>query len=854
MILSWFERTIPDVANTTTAVYGASTFEAAQARDPGCRSPLPTPSGERVRTTVKAGLLSLALGSGMLVTTGPPATAAPPQAPSQTSQSEHLGEPDEIAGPLETKRRALREEGLTSVLEGKAKVERKGNSDVVKVGSTQSETPTASRTAAAPREDQYVQLSREGTDRIFVVLAEFGNQRDARFPDKDINPATVGPVTYEGPLHNAIPAPDRTKDNSTVWQADYDRKHYENLYFGRGLSKESVAEYYEIQSSGRYSVSGTVTDWVKVPFNEARYGRSSDPNEDAPGDDPNVCGDVVCDNSVDLVRDAVNVWEAGQRAKGRTAAQIAAELKTFDVQDRYDYDGDGNFSEPDGYIDHFQVVHAGGDESDGDPQQGEDAIWAHRSYAYPGSAGQTGPAFNKLGGSQIGRTGLWVGDYTMQPENGGMSVFAHEYGHDLGLPDHYDTNGGGNSVEYWNLMAQSRLNGVGEALGTRAGDLSAWDKLQLGWLDYETVLANQATTLELGPHEYNSAKAQAVAVVLPDKNVTRQLGAPYSGAAQYWSGSGNAITTTLTSAVDLTGATTAAFGFQARYDIEEGYDYLYVQASKDGGATWTNLDGTVGGAPFPRDGSGNPALTGTQTAWVPASVPLTAYKGTKPLVRFQYRTDGGVAPIGFFADRLTLTRNGSTTVLDGAENAATSTWVANGFTRRGASFTQAYDHYYLASNRSAVRQDKYLQTGPYNFGFGAALPDKVEHFSYEQGLLVSYWDTSYADNNTTEHPGNGLVLPIDAHPAPIYNLQGQAWRSRIQVYDAPFSLTAARSFTLHVNGQANYIRGQAAAPVFDDSKQYWYPELPLVGVKVPNAGVRMQVLAQDGTSMTVKLD
>ena len=43
--------------------------------------------------------------------------------------------------------------------------------------------------------------------------------------------------------------------------------------------------------------------------------------------------------------------------------------------------------------------------------------------------------------SQIGATGIWVGDYTMQPENGGIGVFAHEYGHDLGLPDLYDFSG-----------------------------------------------------------------------------------------------------------------------------------------------------------------------------------------------------------------------------------------------------------------------------------------------------------------------------------------------------------------------------------------------------------------------------
>ena len=59
-------------------------------------------------------------------------------------------------------------------------------------------------------------------------------------------------------------------------------------------------------------------------------------------------------------------------------ARIQAYLKTFDHQDRYDFDGDGDFNEPDGYIDHFQIVHAGGDQADGDPIYGSDAIWSHR--------------------------------------------------------------------------------------------------------------------------------------------------------------------------------------------------------------------------------------------------------------------------------------------------------------------------------------------------------------------------------------------------------------------------------------------------------------------------------------------
>ncbi|SCE65221.1 Immune inhibitor A peptidase M6 [Micromonospora viridifaciens] len=92
----------------------------------------------------------------------------------------------------------------------------------------------------------------------------------------------------------------------------------------------------------------------------------------------------------------------------------------------------------------------------------------------------------------------------------------------------------------------------------------------------------------------------------------------------------------------------------------------------------------------------------------------------------------------------------------------------------------------------------------------------------------------------------------DAHPRPIYNLTGQPWRARVQVYDAPFSLKKADSFTLHINSQPQYIRGQDAQPLFDDTKQYWYPELPNHGVKLPAAGVKIKVLEQNGTTMKVK--
>ena len=60
----------------------------------------------------------------------------------------------------------------------------------------------------------------------------------------------------------------------------------------------------------------------------------------------------------------------------------------------YDINGDGNLEEPDGVIDHFQIVHAGGDEAAGDPNQGTDAIWSHRSGAALQVGGPLGVGVN----------------------------------------------------------------------------------------------------------------------------------------------------------------------------------------------------------------------------------------------------------------------------------------------------------------------------------------------------------------------------------------------------------------------------------------------------------------------------
>ncbi|MFF4019198.1 immune inhibitor A domain-containing protein [Streptomyces sp. NPDC001843] len=723
----------------------------------------------------------------------------------------------DLDGPLSKTQDAQRQEALNEVMSGKAKTKDRNGSKVVQLKSKKGDS-------------KYVELGREKTDKIFTILVEFGDKTDPKFGGT------------AGPLHNRIAEPDRAKDNSTAWQKDYNQKHFQNLYFGTGKKTESVKKYYEKQSSGRYSVDGEVSDWVKVPYNEARYGN-------------NACGSTNCPSVWNVVSDGVTAWVAQQKAAGKSDAAIKADLAKYDQWDRYDYDGDGNFNEPDGYIDHFQIVHAGEDESAGGGVQGTDAIWAHRWYAFGTDAGATGPANNKLGGTQIGDSGIWVGDYTIQPENGGLGVYAHEYGHDLGLPDEYDTNGGDNSTGFWTLMSSGSWLGTGkESIGDLPGDMNAWDKLQLGWLNYDSAKAGIKSWHKLGVAEYNTKYRQALVVNLPDKAVETQVVTPAQGSTQWWSGSGNDLKNTLTRSVDLTGKSSAALSLDGYYDIEAGYDYLYTEVSTDGGANWTALDGTVDGQAIPRDASGTPALTGTVDGYKKLSYSLDAYAGKKVQLRFRYQTDGGVALKGFAADEITLTADGSALFSDNAES-ADAAWTANGFSRIGASFTKDYKQYYIAENRQYVSYDKTLKVGPYNFGFAPVRPDWVEHYPYQNGLLIWKWDTSQPDNNTKDHPGTGLILPIDSHPTAMKWSDGTLMRNRIQAYDSPFSLERTDGLTLHNADVLTKIKSSKGVSVFNDhTSAYYDASNPTAGVKITDTNTKVRVLKQGKDGSTVELE
>ena len=90
-----------------------------------------------------------------------------------------------------------------------------------------------------------------------------------------------------------------------------------------------------------------------------------------------------------------------------------------------------------------------------------------------------------------------IGDYTVEPENGGVGVFGHEFGHDLGLPDLYDTSGntGGaeNSTAWWTMWSQGSYGTISDDLGSYPVHMMAWEKFFLGWLNYEVAFAGRTS-------------------------------------------------------------------------------------------------------------------------------------------------------------------------------------------------------------------------------------------------------------------------------------------------------------------------------------------------------------------------
>ena len=304
------------------------------------------------------------------------------------------------------------------------------------------------------------------TARLLTVLVEFNPDAGDDFSGFE-RPAFVGAeecvtepagTLLGGPLHNNMPDPatvGRGTDNNTFWVPDFSPSHYNKLIYTKtGLTRRvrpdltgpdgkpgvnlrgyTVKNHYQEMSKGAYDITGQVAGWVQVPHSEAWYGAT-------------VCGQPMQDNSghpdnprqvSQLIVDAVDALAAGDPD---------FPWADYDIEDQGDADGDG--------------------------AEGTYSIWSH--------AGNVDPS---TGGYAVPGTEVRVNNYIMQAVDAGVGVISHEYGHDLGLPDLYDTSGAADSdVDFWDLMASG--SHTGPLCQTIPVHMGLWDKYVLGWVDPET--------------------------------------------------------------------------------------------------------------------------------------------------------------------------------------------------------------------------------------------------------------------------------------------------------------------------------------------------------------------------------
>jgi immune inhibitor A len=114
---------------------------------------------------------------------------------------------------------------------------------------------------------------------------------------------TVVLVDFADLAHGNIPKPDRTKDNATYWPGDVSPQHYRDMLFSDGGASygfPSMRDYYTELSSGRFTWTGQVSNWVTVPETAAGYGANSR-SGGAGSDDLNGDSNRIVDHALKAV-------------------------------------------------------------------------------------------------------------------------------------------------------------------------------------------------------------------------------------------------------------------------------------------------------------------------------------------------------------------------------------------------------------------------------------------------------------------------------------------------------------------------------------------------------------------------
>ncbi|HCC78215.1 MAG: hypothetical protein A2X25_01390 [Chloroflexi bacterium GWB2_49_20] len=161
---------------------------------------------------------------------------------------------------------------------------------------------------------------------------------------------------------------------------------------------------------------------------------------------------------------------------------------------------------------------------------------------------------------------------------------------------------------------------------------------------------------------------------------------PYSGKYAFWSNKGDESDMTLTRQFDFTQVIApGSLTFRTWYDLEQDYDYLYLEASTDG-ETWQILKTPSGTDHDPSGNSFGWAYNGSTIGWIQESVDLSQFAGQKVFLRFEYVTDAAVNGEGFMLEDVTVASTGYFSDFETDDGG----WQPDGFVRIQNSLPQTF--------------------------------------------------------------------------------------------------------------------------------------------------------------------
>lgn len=204
------------------------------------------------------------------------------------------------------------------------------------------------------------------------------------------------------------------------------------------------------------------------------------------------------------------------------------------------------------------------------------------------------------------------------------------------------------------------------APATASGSFSlSWGALD-GAKGYRVQEATQAPVQQVSDDAESGFAQWTVGGTAGPLGWTSSFGRANSGSASFYATQASSQNNTLTleAPVQIPAGASAALSYWTFYDIEPGFDFGYVEASRDG-KSWTTLE----------------SLDGASGTWVRRELDLSRFAGGPVHVRFRYTTDLVVdvgAHEGWYVDDVSITTSNWTTLADTTDTSFTVSGRASG--------------------------------------------------------------------------------------------------------------------------------------------------------------------------------